>query len=65
MFWKKKEKPRRKLYYYDINIQPDITAVEAAKIAMMSARFHSHLERDMWFDSLPPECQRHIKKLEY
>jgi len=64
MFWKKKEKIPQKNYSYDINVQSDVTAFEAATIAIKGLRFRSHLDRNTFFDTLPLDCQRHIKRTE-
>ena len=62
MFKKKKvEKP--KSVSYKVDIQPDITTQELAKIVFSGLRFRDEYDRNQFYDSLPLESQRHIKKL--
>jgi len=58
---KKVEKP--KTVSYKVDVQPDITIQELAKIVFTGLRFRNEYDRNLFYDSLPPESQRHIKKL--
>jgi hypothetical protein len=58
---KKTEKP--KSISYEVDIQPDITIEELARIVFTGLRFRSDFDRNWFYNSLPPGSQRHIKKL--
>jgi len=62
--WNNKPKPPKMVpSQYHVDIQPDMTIPELARIVFNGLRFTNEWDRDRFYNSLPPESQRHIKKL--
>ena len=61
--FRKKKIDKPKSNSYKVDIQPDMTIPELARIVFDGLRFTSEWDRDRFYNSLPPESRRHIKKL--
>lgn len=62
-WWNKPQPSRIVPSKIQMNIQSDITTYELAKLVLPALRFVSEEQKERWYNNLPEESKRHLKKI--